>query len=505
MQKLFIGYYGGENGESTYNPDGKQYRLDGLEYATNLEVLMMGGGGQDAEPYHNFGNIEDISPLRNLRKLKTVYLSHNRISDVSPLAGLTNISDLKLHDNRITDFSSLKNLSVKVNEERIHQYVILDPIRVNSLTRKVHLDIPVRLQTGELLTGVNQNLEYTFSVPYYTGDSEYGDGKLVYAWYFQGGQVTDNGSGGLDFTHIVDQTEGGQFDESIQMDDNNYLIAEYVKDHYSFWIIQKYYIGDAAESVTVNYQDEQGHKLAATQILQGDIGDTYQAETVTIPGYELTKVPDNAQGTFGEEAITVTYVYRKLAPEPPVTPPTPNPQPAPNPTPTPGPTPILPPIKQGRVTVHYQTVAGMPVHGDTSVTGQVGQAYETRPLSLAGYHVVGRSTTATGIFGEQPVDVTYTYAANVVTGGQGDGTESEEPAVSTGNETSAGSGQISQPTATLPIHTGSAFATAMKPGEQPVALPVTNERATPFRWLGWLGWVVLVAGLGGWWFKRRRQ
>ncbi|WP_395322695.1 MucBP domain-containing protein [Levilactobacillus parabrevis] len=502
LKALYVGYYGGENGESTYNPGGEEYLLDGLEYATNLETLMMGGGGPDEAPYQNFGNIRNVSPLRKLTQLKTLWLSNNQISDVSPLAGLTNLTELQLHDNFIADFSSLKNVPADVSDNQTYQYIFPEPIKVNSWTRKAHLNIPIHLQNGELATGVEQELEDISLVHHYVNGALSDGGEAVEYWYTQGGEVTEDGKGGLDFMNITDQAlfpEGGD-----QAGNYYFLIAKYVKDGYFFWIVQRYDIGDAAEPVTVNYQDEQGHELAASQTLQGDIGDAYQAEAAKIPGYELKGNPDNARGVFGEEAITVTYVYRQPAPVSPVTPPTPNPAPNPQPVPTPapGPTPTLPTIKQGRVTVHYQTTGGMPVHSDTSVVGQVGSGYQTQPLPLAGYHVVGRPTNAVGIFGEQPVDVTYTYAPDVVSGGQGDGIEPAEPSLPVGNEATNSSGQTNQSTATLPIHTGSAFAAATKPGKQPVALPATNERATPIRWLGW---VVLVAGLGGWWFKRHRQ
>ncbi|WP_308440036.1 MucBP domain-containing protein [Levilactobacillus wangkuiensis] len=511
LKALFIGYYGGENGESTYNPGGEEYRLDGLEYATNLETLMMGGGGTDEAPYQNFGNIKNLSPLKKLTSLKTLWLSNNQISDVTPLAGLTNLTELRLHDNFIADFSSLKNIPADVSDNQTYQYIFPDPIKVNSWTRKAHLTIPIHLQNGELATGVDQHLEDMYLVHNYEGGALGHGGEGVTFWYTQGGAVTEDGKGGLDFANIRDQA---QFPEGGDQAGNYYfLIGKYVigKDpvhRYSFWIVQRYDIGEAAEPVTVTYQDEQGQELAASQTLNGDIGDAYQTEAATIPGYELTETPVNAQGTFGEEPITVTYIYRKPVPVPPVTPPVPNPTPNPTPnpqpvpTPAPGPKPTLPAIKQGRVTVHYQTAGGMPVHSDTRVVGQLGSGYRTQPLPLANYHVVGRPTNAVGIFGEQPVDVTYTYAPNVVSGGQGDGGEPAEPPLPVESGTASGNGQTDQPTTTLPIQVGSTFATAMQSKKHPMALPTTNERVTPIHWLGW---GVLVACLGGWWFKRRRQ
>jgi len=501
LKKVFIGYLGGEDGESTYNPDGEEYRLDGLEYATNLETLMMGGGGTDDESYQNFGNIKNVSPLKNLTSLKTLWLSNNQISDVSPLAGLTNLTELRLHDNFIADFSSLKNIPADVSDNGMFQYIFPEPIKVNSWTRHAHLNIPLHLQNGELATGVDQQLEDMYLNHNYVGGAYGHGGKPVTFWYTQGGEVTEDGKGGLDFTNIHDQAvfpPGGDQTGNYYFLIAKYVIGKHPAHRYSFWIVQRYDIGDAAEPITVTYQDEHGQELAPSQTLNGDIGDAYQTEAATIPGYELTETPVNAQGTFGEEPITATYIYRKPVPVSPVTPPVPKP----TPNPQPGPKPTLPTIEQGRVTVHYQTAEGMPVHSDTRVVGQVGSGYQTQPLPLANYHVVGRPTNAVGIFGEQPVDVTYIYAPNLVGGGQGDGGEPAEPTWPVESGTASGNGQTGQPNAPLPIQVGSAFATAMQSKKQPVALPATNERVTPIHWLGW---GVLVASLGGWWFKRRRQ
>ena len=95
--------------------------LTGLEYAINLEVLIVAQNRiQDLRPLASLtkltfldlgGNtISDVSPLAGLVSLEVLGLWSNQIVDVSPLAGLVNLRDLSLSNNRIEDFSPLAGL-----------------------------------------------------------------------------------------------------------------------------------------------------------------------------------------------------------------------------------------------------------------------------------------------------------------------------------------------------------------------------------------------------------
>ncbi|ELY8226745.1 MucBP domain-containing protein [Enterococcus faecalis] len=74
-----------------------------------------------------------------------------------------------------------------------------------------------------------------------------------------------------------------------------------------------------AKDVTVNYVDEDGKVIptVSSQIISGNIGDSYDASTdkykLTIDGYTLdeSKLPTNAKGTLSEQAQTINYVYMK--------------------------------------------------------------------------------------------------------------------------------------------------------------------------------------------------
>ena len=57
--------------------------------------------------------IVDISPLRNLTKLRVLVIDggDGRISDLSPLSKLTNLKDLDIGNCKISDLSSLEGLT----------------------------------------------------------------------------------------------------------------------------------------------------------------------------------------------------------------------------------------------------------------------------------------------------------------------------------------------------------------------------------------------------------
>ena len=74
--------------------------LTGLEYATNLTYLYLGGN-----------NISDISALSGLTRLTVLWLQSNDVSDISGLSGSTSLTELYLGDNDISDISALLDLT----------------------------------------------------------------------------------------------------------------------------------------------------------------------------------------------------------------------------------------------------------------------------------------------------------------------------------------------------------------------------------------------------------
>ncbi|NMP59750.1 BspA family leucine-rich repeat surface protein [Enterococcus mundtii] len=62
-------------------------------------------------------------------------------------------------------------------------------------------------------------------------------------------------------------------------------------------------------NVTVKHEDEAGNQLADSSVLTGLVDQTYTTEALSISGWQLSKIPENASGTFGVEEQTVVYTY----------------------------------------------------------------------------------------------------------------------------------------------------------------------------------------------------
>ncbi len=96
--------------------------LSGLEYATNLvDLALPHNSFSDISPIAGLTkltglnlwgcrNIEDISPLGNLRNLVVLLLVRTQVSDLRPLSKLTKLESLQLVSNQIVDFSPLRHL-----------------------------------------------------------------------------------------------------------------------------------------------------------------------------------------------------------------------------------------------------------------------------------------------------------------------------------------------------------------------------------------------------------
>ena len=109
--------------------------IKGLETATNLETLTLSGNPDDSSK-----SFQDITPLKKLKKLKLLRLSHNAIKDVSPLKDLTGLEKLYISHNQIenvadlNNLKNLKNLDISVNK-------IKDISSLKDLVQVENLDI----------------------------------------------------------------------------------------------------------------------------------------------------------------------------------------------------------------------------------------------------------------------------------------------------------------------------------------------------------------------------
>ncbi|EAC5599002.1 TPA_asm: LPXTG cell wall anchor domain-containing protein [Listeria monocytogenes] len=138
------------------------------------------------------------------------------------------------------------------------------------------------------------------------------------------------------------------------------------------------------EDVTVHYLDDKGEKLAADEVLSGNLDDPYTSSAKDIPDYTLTTTPDNATGTFTTTSQSVTYVYTKniVAAEP--------------------------------VTVNYVDDTGKTLAPSETLNGNVGDTYNATAKQIDGYTLTTTPDNATGTFTTTSQSVTYVYTKNIV-------------------------------------------------------------------------------------------
>ena len=151
-----------------------------------------------------------------------------------------------------------------------------------------------------------------------------------------------------------------------------------------------------AADVTVEYVDTEGKEVHPSQVISGNVGESYDASTekyqLTIDGYTLDEspLPENLKGVFSETAQTVTYVYTKN------------------------------PIPAADVTVEYVDTEGNEIHASQTISGNVGDSYdastEKYQLTIEGYTLDQSQLpeNSKGVFGETAQTITYIYTKNLI-------------------------------------------------------------------------------------------
>ena len=151
-----------------------------------------------------------------------------------------------------------------------------------------------------------------------------------------------------------------------------------------------------AADVAVEYVDTEGKEVHPSQVISGNVGESYDASTekyqLTIDGYTLDKsqLPENSKGMFSETAQTVTYIYTKN------------------------------PIPAADVTVEYVDTEGNKIHASQTISGNVGDSYdastEKYQLTIEGYTLDESQLpeNSKGVFSEKAQTVTYIYTKNPI-------------------------------------------------------------------------------------------
>ena len=109
--------------------------IKGLEAAKNLETLTISGDPEDSSK-----SFEDLTPLKDLKKLKLLRLSHNAIKDVTPLKDLPLLEKLYISHNQIEDVSPFNNLT-SLTQLDFAKNKVEDMSSIKDLTKLDTLDI----------------------------------------------------------------------------------------------------------------------------------------------------------------------------------------------------------------------------------------------------------------------------------------------------------------------------------------------------------------------------
>ncbi|MBM5696345.1 hypothetical protein D8Y04_14335, partial [Listeria seeligeri] len=142
----------------------------------------------------------------------------------------------------------------------------------------------------------------------------------------------------------------------------------------------------AGQDVTVKYVDGAGKELATSDILSGNVGDTYTSTAKDIEGWKLKKAPSNATGTFSDTAQTITYVYEKEE------------------------------VAGQDVTVKYVDEAGKELATSDTLSGNVGDTYTSTAKDIEGWKLKKAPSNATGTFSDTAQTITYVYEKEEVAG-----------------------------------------------------------------------------------------
>ena len=120
--------------------------LSGLEHATQLKNLYLG----DADGIDdNNNNVSDITPLKNLKHLRQLWLADNNVSDITPLKNMTSLEDLDFFNNNISDLTPLENLK-RLMWLRLSRNPVSDLSPLKNLTKLVSLKFYVNPDVSDI-------------------------------------------------------------------------------------------------------------------------------------------------------------------------------------------------------------------------------------------------------------------------------------------------------------------------------------------------------------------
>lgn len=236
--------------------------------------------------------------LSQLGNLTYISLTNSNMNNVAAIAGLSKLNYLNLNVNNIADLSPLKNHPIYTSTYATDQLIVLSEKEVTS-GDSLTIDKPIQPD--------DSGIDYTFP----TNPSMVLEGDKIVMSNITEGCIVDY--------KLYDYKTGEKdiLSPGVSMNFTSEML------HFDGRIIQPITVNEPAADaapVTVNYVDENGAKVAASETLTGKVDEPYQTTAKKVSGYKLTKTPTNVIGVFETKAQTVTYIYKKEAAVNPVDP-----------------------------------------------------------------------------------------------------------------------------------------------------------------------------------------
>ena len=240
------------------------------------------------------------------------------------------------------------------------------------------VDLTKRPQITALKTDIMNGQEYTLyeaGTPYLHSDLSTYD----LTGYVLGGPITWPKDSMYGLTRV---TEPGIPSNGVYTRDSAAIIAQKERS--------------LAMPVTIRYLDENNQEIHEEKMIDGYVGNPYDASTdeykLTIDTYTLdeNRLPENAIGTLSSQAQTVTYIYKKN------------------------------PVKAQDVSIHYVDQNGKKIHEAQAISGFIGDTYDASSdkykLAIDGYSLDVKKLpdNIKGTFSDQEQIVTFVYSKNAV-------------------------------------------------------------------------------------------
>lgn len=329
--------------------------------------------------------------IAKLRELNSLHLDRNMgITTIEPLKTLPSLKILFIQFCGVTDFRSvvefpaLKNLSAfGQNTGRGDEPTDISRSKLVYDTSAKTVFIPFAMMPNRLMN-------FDGYIPPFTTSSSASNTYLN----FNGEQlpanrlqITDQGITVLDVSEAAyTQLNTIVYNPRVNNPYGSYAVPEGL-DFYAIssgTYLHQFNVNDDGAPITVSYMDENGQTLLPDKQINGFVGKDYAVAAEMIPDYQLVNVVGATSGVFSNDAQIITFVYKKLGGV----------------------------SKLGEVMVSYVDLDGNEIAPTEKMSGNVGDAYQTKQLDIKDYTFKEVKGAPTGLFADQALVVTYVYIQN---------------------------------------------------------------------------------------------